>query len=203
MRRIRASLFRPLTSNSTLNSYSLNMILDEGFDKIKKLNIDEHNSEVLSVNNSLWNDEINKYDRKYNLGCVSLVVGTPILMMILPDGIKLWTFLILLMLGFFYKFINTWRCSNLKTHTLFEYEIANDRIVRYDYAKYRIFHFDEIKHVEVKSFGLLLWKRKPFLPFLSLTLLKYTDDELIVVPNQLQSYEQIKVYLLEGIRASQ
>ncbi len=175
------------------------MILDEEYDKIKALKIDAQHSEMLNVNKGLWDKVLARFERFHMLGCSAAVVWMFILFGLLSKYFNGYAYLTIFFIGFTYKVINSKQGTNLREHANYEYEIGQDRIVRYGSAKYRILHFDEIVKVEEKRFGLLLWQEKPFANFSGLHLMKHTDERLMVIPKTLLSYEQVKSHILKTL----
>lgn len=175
------------------------MILDEGYDKIKHLKIDAKHSEMLNVNKGLWDKVLARFERFHMLGCSTIVVWIFILFVVFSNYFSAYAYFIVFLIGFTYKIINSKQGTNLRAHANYEYEIGYDRVVRYGVAKYRILHFNEIVKVEEKRFGLLLWKAKPFANFSGLHLMEHTDEQLIVIPKTLLSYEQVKNHILQSL----
>jgi len=175
------------------------MILDEEYDKIKKLKIDAQHSEILSVNKGLWDKVLARFERFHMLGCMTIVVWVFILFSVFYKYFGFFAYLTVFFAGFTYKIINARQGTNLRKHADYEYEIGHDRVVRYGTAKYRILHFHEIVKVEEKRFGLLLWKEKPVANFSGLDKLNHTDERLMVIPKSLLSFEQVKSHILESV----
>jgi len=175
------------------------MVLDEGYDKIKHLKIDEQHSEMLNVNKDLWDKLLVKSERINSLGCVTIAFFIFTFAILLINQSSGFLLLITPFVAIIYKVIESKQKNNLRYHGFYEYEICHDRVVRYGSAKYQIFHFDELAKVEEKRFGLVLWKEKPFANFSGLHLMKHTDERLIVIPKALLSYDQVKSHIVKSL----
>ncbi len=178
------------------------MILDEHYDEIKELKIDEQNREQFTVNPKRWDKTLARYERLHGLGCITVAIWLFILVTFLLDSYFRGFLLLLFSLGFAYKLNNNRRGTNLRMHAQYEYELGHDRLVRYGVTHYRIFLFSELEMVQNKSFGLLLWKERPTLINRLFHRWHHENERLIIIPNDLQSYEQVKAFILKTTKAT-
>lgn len=176
------------------------MILDDQFGDLRELKIDQVNSEELTVAASKWETELEKYERRFNIGCFFLVVLFPGITFLLRYFGAEVLVLPIVTISIFYKVLNAKRGNNLKIHGYFRYEIALDKVVRYSNSGYDIFKYDDIIEVKERSFGLILIKQKTVFDYLKLSAYRHHRNTQLIIPNQIYGYEQVKHYIYARIK---
>ena len=167
--------------------------LDEDYiNELGKLKIGPDGSGFLSVNQEKWQEELYRLERTVNLGCVALFVITFILMFFPIPG-RLQILITATVGGIFYKRLQAVRYKNLINHGLYQYEIYDDRIVRYSSTWFRKFHQTEISLIKQKKFGILIVRKKQVWNFY----LNHANPEIIVIPNKIQGYKHLLEHLIK------
>lgn len=165
--------------------------LDEDFIiNLETLKIGTEGSGFLHVNQALWKEELYRLERKANLGCVILFFVTVILTFfsIFGNGLIL---LVVMVLGFIYNRIHAIRFNNLRMHGAYQYEIYEDRVVRYSNSRYRKFQRSDNITIKQKKYGVLISQKKKVRNFF----LNHVNPNIIVIPNKTQGYQQIVKHL--------
>lgn len=175
------------------------MELDDSYGELRELKIDAQNTELLHVHFDKWNERLFRYERKYNLGCVSaFILLFIILVMQIVDFVNPFLLLGVLIVAVLLKLRNAKRASNLRKHGLFKYEIAQNKIVRYSESSYDIFHFKDIKTFKEKSIGIVLKTDNKNYDLLGLSLYRPERKSQLILPRDLYSFEQVKAFLKQG-----
>lgn len=168
------------------------MILDDDALNIRKIKVDESNREYHSIDRVKWKDLLNSFERKYNAGCAIIFFLSFFLLLYSP-----WLTLAINVLGFAYKKVVATQYSYLEQHSLYDYEVGEDRLVRYTSTNYEIFLFEDIIDVSHRKYGLVLWKEKNWLDTIGLSYLKPNMDKLVVFPSVIKSYPQLGKYIMQ------
>lgn len=174
------------------------MPLDDQYSELRDLVIDQSNSELLHVNEEQWQEQLYKYERKANIGCVALFL----LFFTIPFFIKVkygWTVLLFIVFASIYKIVNAKKANNLRMHGFYKYEFSPDKVVRYTKSNYDIFRFDELKEIRVKPYGMILRKEKTIFDYFGLSVYRYTRKSQMVIPSQLYAFQQVKSFIRERI----
>lgn len=174
------------------------MPLDDQYSELRVLNINEHNTETLHVNQEKWQEQLYRYERKANIGCGFLFL----FFFIIPYFISIKYGVLgfaYIFLAFGYKITNTKKANNLKIHGMYKYEFSHDKIVRYSNSNYDIFRFDELKEIRVKPYGMILRKEKTFLDYLGMSVFRSKRKSQLIIPRQLYAYDQVKSFIKRQI----
>lgn len=170
-------------------------ILDKDYlDELKVLNIGAGGSHILSVNEEAWETGLLSEERKDNVGCYLLFVFLYILLFTPISG-KGFILLIGSYLGLQYKWLNRKKYKNLRPHGKFQFDFYKDRMVRYTDRNYEIIPYAVIEKLEVRRFGIVLFKSKNFKSIF----LHPANPDVFVIPIKMQSYPQIKAFLIDTI----
>lgn len=171
------------------------MSLDQPINQSRPLNITTNQSELLAVEQVLWQTQLRKYERKASL----LFIG---LLLLLLVGSYFFSsiayrplFWLVLAFAFVYKITNAQKARNLRKHGLFEYEFFQDRIIRHSDSGEDIFKFKELKEIRVKPYGMVLKKEKKLYDYLGLSIYRYHRTRQMLIPNQLRSFQAIKNFI--------
>lgn len=171
-------------------------VLDEDF--IYELGdtiTDSKGSGLLGINLRRWQEELYRLERKINLGCVWLIFFTFILMFFLMiGGLPAFPFFLIFAIGgIIYKRYQAKRFQNLLAHGLYEYEVYDDKIVRYSDRWFKRFYNLEITEIKKHNFGILIIRKKQIRNLL----LSDKNEEIIIIPNKTRGYNQVADYLLK------
>lgn len=172
-------------------------ILDENyFDQFGQLKITDAGTGFLYVDLDKWQAELYRIERSENAGCVLIAIICICILFFPPFTVEFFPFACLIALGgFLYKRISGWRFVNLQQHGYYHYEIYTDRAVRYTDRKYEKFVFAEAQSIKFKDYGILIIKEKNGRNFW----LNFLNPRFILIPNQVQGYEQIAKHIRNKI----
>ena len=172
----------------------MDRILDKDYiNELKILKIGPEGSGFLSVDQEAWIAELFRLERRGNMGCYAIFLIL-FLMIIIPVPGRLYIILIGSYLGIQYKVFNSRRYKNLRKHSSYQYEIFEDKIVRYSDRNYLIFEKTEIKEIRKKAFGIVLYKSKDINSYF----LNSSNTNLIIIPNKLQCFKQIEKQMIDS-----
>ncbi len=165
--------------------------LDERYvDEFKTLKINQKGSGFLYVQLEEWVNLLYKLERRNNFGC--LFYGFAVFTSFILFKIQLASLLFaLIFLGMIYKFLEMRRFKNLQYWGLYQFEVYDDRIVRYTDSKYEKYPFEDFTGIAFKGFGLILTKKRKVTNFL----LSPNNLEVFVIPKRMQGYEQVVEYI--------
>lgn len=175
------------------------VILDDQFDEIRQIKIDDSNSELLYVHQEKWLSTVTFYERRFNVGCYVLVLIIPLFAAGAIFYKMSWIFWIFSLFAIIIKIINTQKAKHLKQHGGFTFEIGIQKIVRYSASKYTIFQYDDIIEVQESNFGLILLKKKQLTDYIYLSLFKPKRQSQLIIPRNLYAYDQVKEFLYKRL----
>ena len=171
-------------------------ILDHDYiNEFAELSFGDNGSGFLEVNQPAWQDELYRLERRRNAGCILVLVGL-VLSMFLPIPGRGYILLIGFIIAFQKRNTDARKFSNLLAHGKYNYEVYNDKIVRYTDVGYLRFEFDDIKKARIRKFGVVLFKHVDINSYL----LHHEKKGLLVIPNKIEGYNQIVEHLIkEGV----
>jgi len=149
---------------------------------------------MLNVQQSPWNTQLYKYERKASL----LFVGLLVLLFI---GSYLFSiayspiFWLVIIFAIVYKVTNAQKASNLRQHGAYQYEFFQNRIIRHTDKGQDVFKFNELKEIRVKPYGMVLKKDKKFYDSLGMSVYNYKRRTQMLIPSQLEAFQQIKNFI--------
>ena len=166
--------------------------LDDNFvNELGVLHFNEKGTGFLTVDQNNWQEELYHLERLANFNCITIMV-LAIILFFLPTE---WGIIFLaagVAIGYMYKKTVSKKFRNLIQHGFYQYEIYDDRVVRYSNVWFRKFYFSEIIEIKKKDFGMLIVKNYRSDNYY----LDHENPEIIVIPNKIQGYNQIEKYLL-------
>jgi len=165
--------------------------LDDDFIiNLETLKIGKEGSGFLHVNRMLWRKELYRLERKTVLGCVAFFIITVILTYLSLIGSGLLV-CVTFFLGFAYNRMHAIRFRNLRMHGAYQYEIYEDRVVRYSNTWYRKFTQADILKIKEKNYGILIIRKRSIRNFF----LNHVNPNILVIPNKTLGYSQILKHL--------
>ena len=158
----------------------------------KPLAFDENGTGLLSVDLNKWKKELRRLERKTNMGCsIYFVIVFLAFFVGRPDYVNGYLLLVIFFSPLIYKMIDAFLFMNLVRHGWYDYEIYDDKIVRYTNVDYRNLEWSSCRKIQKTDFGILIerkWRPWNFLK-------SRFNKEIIIIPNHVQGIDQIVEFL--------
>lgn len=176
-------------------------LLDNEYDDLKEIFIDEENSLSIKVRKEDWVNFLFQTERRRSFIILFIWVLSFLATNIPIKTVQAMVGIFILLFSFigmpFLFYFNYKKHKTLQRLYLYDLELEHDMINRYEYSEMSRFRYDKVKLMKEVDFGLILSEKySTAWPYLRRVYFgHFFDKDYIVVPKSIKSYRQIKIYL--------